>query len=294
VGLFRSEYLYGRSKGFPTEQEQIEAYSAIADAAGEDGAKIRTFDLHHDELVGNEFAREKNPALGLRAIRMSFAHLKELRRQLRALLVASHERRIDIVVPMIAGVEEMRSIAAILKTEKRKLAAKSIPHGSPRLGAMIEVPSAVMTIDQIIAQVDFLALGTNDLVQYMLAVDRDNESVAGWFSSLHPGVLRAIKAVIDAATSAGKDLVICGEMAGSPFYVPLLVGLGARQLSMNVNSIAKVKTLISGIAYEEARAIANACLKADTPQKVEQILREGIAAKWGPIFAEHFDSAPAN
>ncbi|MEP7214031.1 MAG: phosphoenolpyruvate--protein phosphotransferase [Acidobacteriota bacterium] len=288
IGLFRSEYLYSRSKGFPTERDQIEAYSKIADAAGGDGVKIRTFDLNHDALVEEGFAHEKNPALGLRAVRMSLANPRELRTQLRAILIASVDRNIDIVVPMISGVAEMKAIATIIRKEKRNLKARNIPFGEPRLGAMIEVPSAVVTIDQVLKHVDFISLGTNDLVQYMLAVDRDNETVAEWFASLHPGVLRAIKTVIEAATAAQKELVICGEMAGSPYYIPVLVGLGARQLSMNVNSVADIRSLISGIAYEEARSIALECLERDTPAEVESVLNDGIRKKWGPLFPEHF------
>src|SRR6476620_2766422 len=256
VGLFRSEYLYSRSKGFPSESEQVNAYTEIAQAAGEHGAKIRTFDLNQDALTGDVFGHEKNPALGLRAVRMSVANPKELRTQLRALLIASAGRSIDIVVPMVSGVAELKAVADMIKLERRNLKTRKIAAGDPRLGAMIEVPSAVLTIDQILNVADFVSLGTNDLVQYMLAVDRDNETVAEWFASLHPGVLRAVKTVIDAAGVVGKDVVVCGEMAGSPYYVPVLIGLGARQLSMNANSVAKVRRLISGIAFEEARVIA--------------------------------------
>jgi phosphoenolpyruvate-protein phosphotransferase (PTS system enzyme I) len=288
IGLFRSEYLYSRSKGFPTGIEQIDAYSQIADAAGDDGVKIRTFDLNQDALMDNVFAHEKNPALGLRAVRMSLSNQKELRTQLRALLIASVDRKIDIVIPMISGVAEIKTISDIIKKEKRNLRARKIRFGEPRLGAMIEVPSAVATIDQILKHVDFISLGTNDLVQYMLAVDRDNETVAEWFTSLHPGVLRAIKTVIAAASAAQKELVICGEMAGSPYYIPVLVGLGARELSMNVNSVAIVRSLICGIAYDEARSIAAKCLERDTPADVERVLNEGIREKWGPLFPENF------
>lgn len=294
VGLFRSEYLYSRSKGFPSESEQIEAYSQIAKAAGEEGAKIRTFDLNQDALMDDGFAHEKNPALGLRAVRMSLANRKEIRTQLRALLIASVGRSIDIVIPMVSGVAEIKAIADIIKREKRNLHARKIEFGEPRLGAMIEVPSAVLTIDQILKYADFVSLGTNDLVQYMLAVDRDNETVAEWFSSLHPGVLRAIKAVIDAAAAVGKDLVICGEMAGSPYYVPVLIGLGARQLSMNANSVGKVRRLISGIAFEEARTIARECLARDTAAGAEKALWDGIREKWGPLFPESLGNPQKN
>jgi phosphotransferase system enzyme I (PtsI) len=289
IGLYRSEYLFSRAKTFPSEADQILAYSAIADAAGEDGVKIRTFDLNQDSIGTDGLAHEKNPALGLRAVRLSLAHRTHIGTQLRALLIASRGRRIDIVIPMVSGVAEILEISEILEKERRRLRTKKIEFGEPRLGVMIEVPSAVITIDQILDHIDFISLGTNDLVQYLLAVDRDNESVAEWFASLHPGVLRAIKSVIDAATAANKDLVICGEMAGSPYYIPILVGLGARQLSMNANSIASVSRLIAGIAFEEARTIALDCLRCATPADAESVLLRGIREKWGPLFPPHFE-----
>lgn len=291
VGLFRSEYLFTRSKGFPTEQEQIAAYSAIAAAAGDEGVKIRTFDLNSDEISTDRTLHEANPALGLRAIRMSLAEPNQIRAQIRSLLIASHGRKIDILIPMVSGVAEIRTVAEIIRKEKRRLGAKKIPFGSPRLGAMIEVPSAVLTVKQILEVVDFISLGTNDLVQYLLAVDRDNEAVAEWFSSLHPGVLQAIQSVISAASAAKKELIVCGEMAGSPYYIPILIGLGARQLSMNINSIAGIRALICNIAYEEARAIAARCVACATADEAEQMLRRGITEKWGPLFPEHFGLA---
>jgi phosphoenolpyruvate-protein kinase (PTS system EI component) len=199
--------------------------------------KIRTFDLGPEQVYGPGQSREKNPALGLRAIRLSLSNVRQFRTQIRALLRASHKARLDIVIPMVAGVREMLEVREIVEKEREALIAKGFSVGEPRIGAMIEVPSAVLLVDEIVAESDFICLGTNDLVQYLLAVDRDNESVAGWFRTLHPAVLRAIRTVIDVTTRAGKPLVLCGEMAGSPYYLPLLVGMGATELSMNVNSL---------------------------------------------------------
>jgi phosphoenolpyruvate-protein kinase (PTS system EI component) len=164
------------------------------------------------------------------------------------------------------------------------LRKNNIECGNPKIGAMIEVPSAVFTIDDIAKEVDFLSLGTNDLVQYLLAVDRDNESVADWFKTLHPAVLTAIESVIQSAEAIDIPVVICGEMAGSPFYVPILIGLGAREFSMNINSIARVRNTVLGIAYEEAREIATTIKSLRTTQEIEQFIRASFNKKWSHLF----------
>jgi phosphotransferase system enzyme I (PtsI) len=193
IGLYRSEYLFNQYKGFPPESEQTEVYRQIAETVGEDGVRIRTFDLSAEQFAGNGGEKEKNPALGLRAIRFSLRYKKQFRAQIRAILQASYQKKIDIVVPMISDVAEIIEIKKIVKREKASLKKKKIKIGDPLIGAMIEVPAAVFTIEEIASEVDFLCLGTNDLVQYLLAVDRDNEAVADWFQTLHPAVLRAIK-----------------------------------------------------------------------------------------------------
>lgn len=288
VGLYRSEFLFSRSKGYPSEAAQTDAYRNIANAAGDHGAKIRTFDLNNDNGSDEAIVREKNPALGLRAVRLSLSNIKELRTQIRSLLIASRGTKIDIVVPMISGVSEILAVAEYLESERSLLNTSGIETGSPRLGAMIEVPSAVLVIEQILEHTDFVCLGTNDLVQYLLAVDRDNESVANWYSSLHPSVIRAIKMVIDSANTVGRELVICGEMAGSAYYIPLLIGLGARELSMNVNSVSKVRKFISSIAYDECRKLAMQILACKTSLEAEDILEVGIKTNWGHLFPDDF------
>jgi phosphotransferase system enzyme I (PtsI) len=284
IGLFRSEYLFNRFKGFPSEAEQTKAYREIAEYAGSDRARIRTFDLSVDQLIDHSSRREKNPALGLRAIRLGLAVPRQLRTQIRALLQAAHGQNIDIIVPMVSGVDEIRQVRSVIEREKTALSKRGVAIGEPRLGAMIEVPSAVFSIKQILEEADCLCLGTNDLVQYLLAVDRDNETVAGWFRTLHPSVLGALKMVIDAANTAGKPLVVCGEMAGSPFYVPILLGLGASELSMNVNSIVRVRKLITGIAHEETRELAALILECRTADDVEAAVEEFIQKRWSHLF----------
>ncbi len=284
IGLFRSEYLFNRFKGFPGEAEQMRAYREIADYAGKHRARIRTFDLSIDQTADHGSRREKNPALGLRAIRLGLAVPRQMRTQIRALLQASFERDIDIILPMVSGVDEIRRVKAIISLEADRLRHKGTEIGAPRLGAMIEVPSAILTVKQILEEVDCLLLGTNDLVQYLLGVDRDNESVAGWFRTLHPAVLSSLKMVIEAANLASKPLVICGEMAGSPFYIPILIGLGATELSMNVNSIMRVRRIVSGIAHEEARELASLISVCTTADEVEHTVEEFIGQRWSHLF----------
>lgn len=285
IGLYRSEFLFNQFKGFPSEQEQIKAYRKIAKLAGEDGVRIRTFDLSVEQLAEENAAKEINPALGLRAIRLVFSHKKEFRTQIRALLQASFENRLDIVLPMISDVGEIQETKRIIENEKQRLRKRNIKYGNPRLGAMIEVPSAVLTADEIAREVEFFCLGTNDLVQYLLAVDRDNESVADWFRTLHPAVLRSIKTVLRAAVQNDIPAVICGEMAGSPVYVAILVGLGAAELSMNINSIGRVRWTISQIAFEEAKEITDNLLKLATADEVEEFVRESFLKNWSHLFS---------
>ncbi|HMQ04024.1 MAG TPA: phosphoenolpyruvate--protein phosphotransferase [Pyrinomonadaceae bacterium] len=288
IGLFRSESLLGRSQRVPSIASQTSAYSAIADAAGEGRVRIRTFDLEVERLIDERSARERNPALGLRAIRLGLTKREVLRQQLRALLLASNDRSIDIVVPMVSGLSEMRGFREALEAERTSLEKKGKTVGKPQIGAMIEVPSAVVMIDEILAETDFVCLGTNDLIQYLLAADRDNESVSSWYRSVHPAVLRSVKFVLEAASRAAKPAIVCGEMAGSPYYVPVLVGLGATSLSMNRNSITGVRKIISGIASEETRELSSKLLQATTVEEVEAKLDEHIRANWFHLFPAGF------
>jgi len=287
VGLYRSEYLFNQNKGYPNEEEQFESYRKIADAVGEDGVSIRTFDLSIDQIAERTGAREKNPALGLRAIRLSFSRKGEFCTQLRALLRASFERNVSIVLPMISDVSEILQAKTILETEKRGLIEKGFKVGNPRLGVMIEVPSAVLMIDKIIKEVDFVSLGTNDLVQYLLAVDRDNEDVASWFRTLHPAVLRSLRMLIEESNKNECPAIICGEMAGSPLYVAILVGLGAKELSMNSNSILRVRKVISGIAFEEASSVVKALEDCRSADDVEEKMNKVIRERWAHLFDEN-------
>lgn len=287
IGLFRSEYLFNRFKGFPTEAEQLRAYREITANAGNEKARIRTFDIGIDQTLDASGRREKNPALGLRGLRLAKALPRQLRTQIRALLQASHGKDVDIILPMVSGVDDIRMVKQLIEREKESLTRKGIPIGDPGLGAMIEVPSAVFAIEAILAEVDCVCIGTNDLVQYLLAVDRDNEAVAGWFQSLHPAVLAAIRAVVRAAASVQKPAIVCGEMAGSVYYAPLLIGLGATELSMNVNAILGVRNVLSGIAYEEARGLVDKLAKITSANELEREVENFVESHWSHLISSN-------
>jgi phosphotransferase system enzyme I (PtsI) len=284
IGLYRSEFLFDRHKGFPNEEIQVEAYSAIVKAAGGDGVNIRTFDLNAEHLPDIRFEKESNPALGRRGIRLCLFHRRHFAVQLRAILKASAHGSVSICLPMVSDISEIIETRSILERERKKLAKAGTKVEIPPLGAMIEVPSAIFTIEEICGEVDFLCLGTNDLVQYLLAADRDNEAVADLFRTLHPAVIRAVKTTIDAASRAHKPLVICGEMAGSPFYLPVLVGLGADIFSMNVSSIKRIRQAVSGIAFEEAAEIAGTVRNSTSADEGEEKLRKYIRTHWSHVI----------
>lgn len=284
IGLFRSESLVSRPGSMPSEDEQISAYRQLAELTCDGGLKIRTFDIGIDHFRDSGFSPERNPSLGLRSIRLSLSDSGHFRTQIRSILRAAAGKKIDIVLPMISGVSEILRSKAIINEERAKLSDDGIVFGSPKLGAMIEVPSAILTANEIAQKVDFICLGTNDLVQYLLAVDRDNDSVADWYQTLHPAVIRAINEVLEAAKLAGIPVTVCGEMAGSAFYAPLLIGLGARDLSMNVNSIRHIRHLLSGIDVSEATSLVDRVKACETAEETESLLHDYYLKNWSGLF----------
>jgi phosphotransferase system enzyme I (PtsI) len=286
IGLFRSEFLFSQRNGAPTEDEQCAAYVKIAALGGADGAKVRLFDLGGDKHHAGEFeTAERNPALGLRAIRYSFQHEDMLRTQVRALLRASATGRLDVVLPMISDVSEVRRARRIIDDERARLGAEGRETGELKIGAMIEVPAAVMVADQLAREVDFFSLGTNDLVQYLLAVDRGNDEVAAWFRTLHPAVLQSIKRTIEAAGAAGIPAIVCGEMAATPAYALVLVGLGARVLSMAAAAMPRVRRTLAQVDAASAGEIAGLCLDAATADDAEEAVRVGLGGRWPHLFS---------
>lgn len=284
VGLYRSEFLLARRGGFVSEDEQCIAYEAVARVAGKHGAVIRLFDLGGDNLREHFQEPEKNPALGLRAIRFVLANEEVMRSQVRAIMRAAAGGRLKIVLPMVADISDVQRAKTIIEQESNNLRTERRRFGKVSVGAMIEVPAAVLMADNIARLVDFFELGTNDLVQYTLAVDRGNDAVADWFRTLHPAVLRSIDQSLQAAKRASIPAIVCGEMASTPAYVVLLVGLGAIDLSMTPSAIPRVRRTIAGIDVGKARDVARECLECDTADDVESLVRERFVQYWPQLF----------
>ena len=292
IGLYRSEFLLSHRGIIPGEDEQCKAYRRIAALAGADGATVRLFDLGGDKIgSGGAADAEHNPALGLRAIRYSLLNQEVLRTQARAVYRAAAHGRLDIVLPMIADIKDVRRAKEILHQERARLLSENVEIGEVRIGAMIEVPSAVLLAEGIAREVDFFSLGTNDLVQYLLAVDRSNDEVADWFRSLHPSVLLSIGRTLEAASAARIPAVICGEMAGTPAYAVILIGLGAMELSMTPSSMTRVRRVVTGIRHSDAREVALRCLECETADEVEELVRVEFSARWPELFPA--ESLPA-
>ena len=284
VGLFRSEFLLSRPGLMLSEEEQYIAYRSLIEVAGPEGAVVRLFDVGGE--VGRDLSErpERNPALGLRAIRFDLRHKHLMRTQVRAILRAAAVGPLRLVVPMVADVGDVRIAKKVIAEEQVSLEAAGIDFSPVKIGAMIEVPSAVLTAEKIAREVDFFELGTNDLVQYTLAVDRGNDDVSEWFRTLHPAVLYGIRRTLQAANDAGIPAIVCGEMASTPAYAVLLLGMGAVDLSMTPASIPRVRYSLARIDTTQAREVAMECLECATADEVEQIVREAFRKRWPELF----------
>lgn len=276
IGLLRSEYLFPGIKGWPDEERQYQAYKAAAEAAGGQELRIRTFDFDLDQVSFGGREPEKNPALGMRAIRLGLARERNFRTQLRSILRANTDGNVSIILPMIAGVQDIKQVRNLIDDEFSRLEGIQFP----KIGAMIELPSAVLVIDQILKYVDFLSVGTNDLVQYTLGVDRDDEMVADWYQSLHPAIIRSLAHLIEAAKAARKPVSMCGEMAGLPFYIPLLVGLGAEEFSLKLSSLAVVRRILRNVDRAQVEEIVRVVKELDTTQAIEDALVAAYRTYW--------------
>jgi len=275
VGLYRSEFIYFNRSSMPSEEEHYQNYAHIAQKMMPYSVIIRTFDLGGDKLSGmglEGVVTEGNPFLGMRAIRLSLKYPKIFKTQLRGILRASAEGKIKIMYPMISGLGELLAANKILEETKEELRSEGKKFDENiEVGVMIEVPSAALTADQIVAHCDFLSIGTNDLIQYTLAIDRVNENVASLYDPLHPAILRLIKNVVEAAHRAGKWVGLCGEMAADPSLTVVLVGLGLNELSVSPVQAPKIKKIIRNISYAQARELANDLL--ESPNREELIKR---------------------
>jgi len=254
VGLFRSEYLFLSSERIPDEEQQYLTYRRLVLACAGRPVVIRTFDLGGDKLADLGQEPDPNPFLGVRAIRLGFAHRQLLHDQICAILRAAYHGDVRLMVPMISAVEEVRRVRKVIGECANDLAKRGLAHRRDvPVGAMIEVPGAAIALDTIISDVDFISLGTNDLVQYTLAAERGNRGVTDYYQPLHPAVLRLLAAVARLARDAGRPVSVCGELAWDPVFVVFFTGLGMDCLSLGATNIPAVKLLVRALTAKECR-----------------------------------------
>jgi phosphoenolpyruvate-protein phosphotransferase (PTS system enzyme I) len=280
VGLYRTEFLYLNKTTEPTEEEHYEAYKAVLATLGPGRpVVIRTLDIGADKFssMSDLLVGEKNPFLGLRSVRLCLRNLNLFKTQLRAILRAAVHGDVRIMFPMISTVDELLQCKTLLKEVRDDLEDDGIPFNFDiKIGTMIEVPSAALMADALAKEVDFFSIGTNDLIQYTLAADRNNENVANLYSPADPAVLRLMRMVVQAAKPRQIEVNVCGEMSGEPLYVPLLVGLGLRQLSATPRKIPEIKRVIRQLKLSEAEKLAEHALTLGTAAQVSSFLRDQL------------------
>jgi phosphoenolpyruvate-protein phosphotransferase len=276
VGLFRTEFLYMGRSSFPSEDEQYRIYKHVLEKMNGKRVVIRTLDIGGDkELPYLELPKESNPFLGLRALRLCLDRQDLFRTQLRALLRASTAGKLNVMFPMIAVLSELREAKRILEEEREKLLREGIPvSDSIEVGMMIEIPAAALNADSFAKEVDFFSIGTNDLIQYTMAADRMNESVAYLYQPYHPSILRLVGMVIRAANRAGKWTGMCGEMAGDPTAIPLLLGMGLNEFSMSAGSVLPARELVGQLSKREWAAFAEEALAMGSQEEVKQFVED--------------------
>ncbi len=284
IGLYRTEFHYLRSQGLPSEDELFEDYKEVAEILAPNPVTIRTLDLGGDRFSSEiSWTKETNPALGLRAIRFCLQHPKMFRSQLRAILRASAFGNIQVMFPMISGLQELLDSRKIIEEVMAELDQEGTAYDRDiKIGLMIEVPSAVMVADILAKHADFFSIGTNDLIQYALAIDRVNEHVAFMYQPFHPAIVRMILQVIKAAKQAGIKVALCGEMAGDPLCTSVLLAMGIDELSVNASGIPMIKKVIRSLSLDRARKDFRKIMKLDTASQV----REFTVKKMKPLLDE--------
>ncbi len=283
IGLYRTEHLFLEAGDFPSEERQVEEYSHIANVTYPNTVVIRTYDIGGDKLLPRS-EKEDNPFLGWRGIRICLDRVDIFKEQLSALLRSSVKKNVKIMFPMIASVREVKETKKILEEVKKDLDAKGIKYDKKiEIGIMIEVPSAYFLADDLAREVDFFSIGTNDLIQYILAVDRGNEYISGLYLQFHPAVLRAIKSITDAAHRNKIRISVCGEMASDPLATAVLVGLGIDELSVQPSVFPEIKQIIRKLKYKEAKKLCSEILKMPSEDeiktKITDFYREKIDIK---------------
>jgi len=281
IGLYRSEFLFLKQGASHSEEDQFQAYRSVLEGMQNLPVTIRTIDLGGDKLSPNSLSPgESNPILGWRAIRYCLDHKDVFKIQLRALLRASVYGDLRIMFPMISGIEELEAALSILEEVKEDLAQEKIAFKRDvPVGTMIEVPSAALTSDILARRVDFFSIGTNDLIQYTIAVDRGNEKIAYLYEPYHPGVLRLIRTVIENAHSKGIPVGMCGEMAGDPHAALVLLGLGLDEFSMSASAIPKVKKILRSFSFSEAEEVVGKVLEMRTSRDIEEFIRSYLKGR---------------
>jgi phosphotransferase system enzyme I (PtsI) len=286
IGLFRSEFIYLQSTTLPSEEDHFSIYSRLAKEAYPSPVYIRTVDLGGEKnLPQLKIEKEPNPALGLRAIRFSLRDKDLFKIQLRAILRASYLNNMRIMIPMVTEIEEIAEIKLLFQEIKQEFKRKRIKFDENiPLGVMIEVPAAAAMTDVLVDEVDYLSIGTNDLIQYYLAVDRSNEFVSYLYKPLHPSILRLIRFVIETGQKKGKEVTVCGEMAADPLSAIVLLGFGLKKFSMNPIFIPRVKKALRSVEYKTARKIVQKAMFLKTAQEIEEYIIERILVKYPKAF----------
>ena len=276
IGLFRSEFLYMDSDTMPTEESQFEVYKNVAEMMQDKEVIIRTLDIGGDkELKYLKLEKEANPFLGFRAIRLCLDNLPLFKTQLRAILRASAFGKIEIMFPMISSIDELRQAKKVLEECKKELDDENIEYDKNiKVGIMIEIPSAALIADKLAKECDFFSIGTNDLIQYTVAVERGNEKISKLYTKFHPSVIKLIKMAIDGAHSANIICGMCGEAAGDKLYIPLLIGLGLDEFSMNSNSLLNARKRINNLDKAECVKLSEEILQMSSAEEVEERLKE--------------------
>ena len=288
IGLYRTEYLYLNRENLPTEDEQYQAYKMVVLQMVPDTVTIRTVDLGGDKFISQmDISYELNPFLGWRAIRFCLARPSIFKTQLRAMLRASVHGDLQIMLPMISGIEEVDEARKIIVEVMRDLDREEIPYNKDlKIGAMLETPSAAMVCDHLKNRVDFFSIGTNDLIQYSIAVDRINEKISYLYEPAHPGVLRLIDRIIKDSREYHIPVGMCGEMAGVNYFFPLLLGLGLREFSVSPLIIPELKLIVSIVEIAQAEKIAAEVMKMDSAKAIKDFLKAELKALLGKDYGE--------
>ncbi len=295
IGLYRTEFSFISRTTMPSEKELYEEYSQLLSAVAPHKVTFRTLDVGADKMLwAQRSLQEANPALGLRAIRFCLRNQSIFRRQLRAILRAGIHGNAALMFPMISGVRELRQAKAILGEVRQELEASKVPfdHDIP-VGIMIELPSAVLIADALAKEVDFFSIGTNDLIQYSLGIDRCNRHVAYLYQPLHPAIIRAIKYVADMAHKEGISVSVCGEMASDPYCLPILLGMGIDDFSMSPQAIPGIKHIVRDLEIEECRALMRQAASAATVEAVNRIAKQTLSQRFAeelPFYVSVLDT----